>query len=123
MFSAIVTSLFIESYKMLSPGFGDRTLLSSCQVSHRMGSFPSGTVVPPEACSPLPPAPRLSIVLVNVLWLLSLVLCIALALLTILEQQRARGYIRLPPVAMTLFLHISVLLFLAGLVIFSFTIY
>ena len=112
---------------MLFPGSGDRTSLPSCQVSQGPGSFPNGTVtfVPPEACSPLEPPPSLSIVLVNVLWLLSLVLCIVSALLATLEQQRAHGHIRLPRVAMAtlLLIYLSVFLFLVGLVIFFFTIY
>ena len=106
---------------MLSPDFGDQTSLPSCQVSQGLGSFPSDTFVPPEACSPPPLAP--SIVFVNVMWLLSLVLCIASALLATLKQQRAHGYIRLPQVAMTVLLHFSIFLFLVGLVIYFFTIY
>jgi hypothetical protein len=109
---------------MLFPGSGDRTSLTSCQVSQGLGSFPSGTFVPPVACSPLEPPPSLSIVVVNVLWLLSLVLCIVSALLATLGQQRAQ-YIRRPQVAMSILLliHLSVFLFLVGFVIFFFTIY
>ena len=85
---------------MLSPDFGDRTSL------------------------PTSPLPAASIVCVNILWLMSLVLSITSALFATLEQQWTNQYVRLPKVTVTVtLLHLSVFLFLVGLVIFFFTIY
>ncbi|KAI0000155.1 hypothetical protein BJV74DRAFT_794429 [Russula compacta] len=122
VFSAIVASFIIESYKFLSPNLGDSS----------------------------PPTPATSIVCVNTLWLLSLVLSITSALFATLMQHWTRRHIQLAQdsnrlrdpahtysslfpsiqryfmhraVTMTVtILHLSVFLFLVGLVVFFFTI-
>ena len=120
--SAIVASFIIESYKMLSPNFGNQ---NSLQLS------------PPAA----------SIITVNIMWLISLVLNIVSALFATLALQWTRRYTQVPraprgrlhshsillfgiltydmdyTVSTTIMLlHLSVFLFLVGLVIFFFTI-
>ncbi|KAI0000152.1 hypothetical protein BJV74DRAFT_145698 [Russula compacta] len=112
-FSQIVASFIIASYTMLSPGSG---------------------------------GPSPSIICVYIMWLLSLLLSLISALFSTLTQAWARRYIQLPQysspsrnrahtrlplfpafmhraVAMTVtIMHLSVFLFLVGLVIFFFTI-
>lgn len=57
------------------------------------------------------------------MWLMSLVLSIASALFATLRQQRTPKCNRLPQVAMTVTLHLSLFLFLTGLVTFFFVVY
>lgn len=121
MFSATVAAVLVESYKKLSPGdSGDHS----------------------------PYSPTTSIVCVNTVWALSLVLSLTSALLAILIQQWVRRYVELPLLprssserarvrsylflgalnfgmhhaveAAPMLLHLSVFLFLAGLVMFFF---
>jgi len=108
----------MESYKMLLSDSGDQTSLPTCQVSKGLTGVASGTVGSLQACSTSPPAA--SLVCVNVMWLVSLVLSIASALFATLRQQWAPKYNRLPQVAMTVTLLLSLFLFLTGLVIFFF---
>jgi hypothetical protein len=125
IFSAIVASFIIESYKMLSPDFEDQDTLQ-------------------------PSSPPASIITVNIMWLISLVFNIISALFATLTLQWTRRYTQVPrapkdhmhrlhsrsilflgtltydmdhAVATTvMLLHFSVFLFLVGLVIFFFTI-
>jgi Family of unknown function (DUF6535) len=118
VFSATVASVLVESYKKLSPDSGDHS----------------------------PHSPTTSIVYVNTVWALSLVLSLTSALLAILIQQWVRRYIELPLLprlsserarvrsylflgtlnfgihhaveAAPMLLHLSVSLFLIGLVMF-----
>ncbi|KAF8493437.1 hypothetical protein F5888DRAFT_1618006 [Russula emetica] len=126
IFSAIVASFIIESYKMLPQDVGDQI-------------------------SPQPSHPPVSIITVNIMWLISLVLNIVSTLFATLTLQWSRRFAQVPcvpraprdrvlshsflfvgtltydldrAVAMTvLLLHLSVFLFLIGLVIFFFTIH
>ena len=111
----------MESYKMLLSDPGDQTSLSNCQVSRGLTGVASGTVGSLQACSTSPPAA--SLVCVNVMWLMSLVHSIASALFATLRQQWAPKCNRLPQVAMTITLLLSLFLFLTGLVIFFFVVY
>ncbi|KAI9456352.1 hypothetical protein BJY52DRAFT_1276353 [Lactarius psammicola] len=150
LFSATVATFIIESYKKLSSDSGNDTTYLLGQISLQLNAFsPNGTYIPP---TPSPKySPGLSIILVNSLWLLSLVFSIASALAATLMQQWARRYIQLPQIprvprdrarvrsylflgilkyrmsraveAAPALLHLSVFLFFAGLVIFLFTIF
>lgn len=136
----------IGSYTTLSPNAGHQRILS--QITSQLATLGNGTSVLPQASSP-PPAT--SILWMNALWLLSLVFSLTSALSALLLQQWARRYIELPHIPTSsreracvrqfLFLgilkfdmrraieiiptllHLSVFLFLAGLVIFFFTIH
>jgi hypothetical protein len=149
LFSAVVASFIIESYKLLSPDPGDQTVFHLRQLSQQFAGFANGTNVQPESYPSSPPTT--SIITVNALWLLSLLLSTTCALFATLMQQWARIYIELsqsPSVARDrarvcsfLFLgtqkylmrvavettptllHLSVFLFYIGLVIFFFTIF
>ena len=135
---------------MLSPNSGDQTVYLLGQISQQLNTFsPNGTYIPP---TPYPKySPSLSIILVNSLWLLSLLISITSALAATLVQQWARRYVQLPQIptvprdkarvrsylflgiqrygmtraveAAPALLHLSVFLFFAGLVIFFFTIF
>jgi len=107
---------------MLPSGSEDSTLPPTCQVSKEIFSFTSGTYVQLQACSPT--RPTALIVWVNIMWLMSLVLGIASAMFATLKPRWALKLIGLPQVAMTVgLLHLSVFLFLGGLVLFFFMIY
>ena len=149
IFSAVVGAFIIESYKMLSPDSGKQTVFLLGQISQQLSGLANGTIVQPQSYPSSPPS--LSIISVNIIWLLSLVLSTTSALLATLTQQWARRYLHLPQIpsvpserarvrsflfrgtviyaihyaveiAPTL-LHLSVFLFNIGLVIFFFTIF
>lgn len=107
-----------------SSDFGDQSSLLPSQATKELVSSAGGTSesVLLQACSSPPPAA--SIVCVNILWLLSLVLSIMSALFVTLKPQRANQYLRLPKVTLSvMLLHLSIFLFLVGLVIFFYKIY
>ena len=142
LFSATVGAFIIEFYKQLSPDSGSLTVNYLDQISKQIGNFPSGNYSYAPISSPPPSA---SIVLVNAMWMISLVLSLTSALIATLLQQWARRYVETPKVpsepkdrarvrwflflgtdfykmrllveiAPTL-LHLSVYLFFAGLVV------
>jgi hypothetical protein len=150
LFSATVAAFIIESYKSLSPDSGNTTTTLLSQISQQLAgvpyeTFPQNITVARNAFKPTNSAIR-----VNVLWFLSLVLSLTSALSATLLQQWARRYLELTQhrgaphkrarirayvfdgvkgtnmyravEAMPLLLHISVFLFLAGLIDFLFPI-
>jgi hypothetical protein len=149
LFSAIVASFIIESYKLLSPDPGSQSVFLLGQLSQQFAGFANGTYVQPQSYPSSPPSA--SIICVNILWLLSFLLSTTSALFATLMLQWARIYIDLPQIpsvskerarvrsvlffgmkkyrmhlavetAPTL-LHLSVFLFFIGLVVFFFTIF
>ena len=149
IFSAVVGAFIIESYKMLSPDSGNQTVFLLRQLSNQVNGLANGTIIQPQPDPAF--SPGLSIIWVNIIWLLSLVLSTTSALLATLTQQWARRYLHLPQIpsvpserarvrsflfhgtviyaihyaveiAPTL-LHLSVFLFNIGLVLFFFTIF
>ena len=148
LFSAIVASFIIESYKLLSPDSGSQSVFLLGQLSQQFAGFANGTHVQPQSYTSSPPS--VSIIWVNILWLLSFLLSTTSALFATLMLQWARIYIDLPRtpsvpkerarVRSVLFfgtetyrmhlavktapalLHLSVFLFFTGLVVFFFTI-
>lgn len=135
---------------MLSPDSGDETVYLLEQISQRLNN-PSPTCAH-TLPAPYPTySPSLSIILVNSFWALSLVLSLSSAVVATLMRQWARRYIRLPQIPSLprdkarvrallflgvlkyrmprafetsgILLHISVLFFFVGLVIFFFTIF
>jgi len=137
----------MESYKKLSLDSGDQTVVLLEQISKQLAGLTNGTRSNPPASQP----PSVAIVLVNVMWLMSLVLSITSALFAMMLQQWARRYIQTAQVptlasqrarvrsflflgliqydmsltveAASALLHSSVFLFFAGLVIFFCTIH
>jgi hypothetical protein len=135
----------VESYKKLSPDSGDRTTSLLAQISQQLTGFQNNTYPrPPETAAF---SPTVSILFVNALWFLSLVIAIVSAFYVMLVQQWIRRYTQTlaeltddQRVRSCLFigsqkyrlshaigliplpLHISVFLFLSGLIIFLFTI-
>jgi len=148
LFSAIVGAFIIESYKKLSPDPGDETVDLLKQISRQLAGF-NGTY--PNLPIKEPPGPSTPIIVVNVMWLMSLVLSITSALFATLLQQWARRYIQMPEIPSSVthrarvrsflfrgtlkynmrlaveivptLLHLSVFLFFTGLVIFFFPIH
>ncbi|TDL27681.1 hypothetical protein BD410DRAFT_869054, partial [Rickenella mellea] len=148
LFSASVTAFIIESYKKLSPDSGDTTVALLVQISSQLEALSSGTNVTatPPSQTNIQFRPTTSMVTVNILWFLSLALGLACALSATLVQQWARNYLQLierRPMpnqharmraymyegvkmfkmtavieAIPTLLHISLLLFFIGLVIF-----
>ncbi|CAK5279128.1 unnamed protein product, partial [Mycena citricolor] len=74
LFSGVVTTFIIESYKTLSPDPGSQTLALLSQISHQLANLNNGTAV----ADALPPAaafsPPISALVCNALWFTSLAL-------------------------------------------------
>lgn len=152
LFSAIVGAFIVESYKKLSSDSGDseQMVVLLGQISQQLASFANSTYSNTPA-SPKRSKPSTAIITVNVMWLMSLVLSVTSALFATMLQQWARRYIEMPqnptpaserarvrsflshgtvkykmPIAVETvptLLHLSVLLFFSGLVVFFFTIH
>ena len=150
LFSATVAAFIIESYKKLSPDSGDTTVTLLAQISQQLAGVTLETSQNLTAPSNASFKPTTSAVRVNILWFLSLVLSLTSALSATLVQQWARRYLEFVQrrgaphkrarirayvfdgvqgtnmyravEAVPLLLHISVFLFLAGLVDFLFPI-
>ncbi|KAI0248285.1 hypothetical protein BJV78DRAFT_1284904 [Lactifluus subvellereus] len=150
LFFSTVASFIIESYKTLRQDSGDATVQILSQISGQLAAIANGTVLSTPPPSPqFHPSPRS--VRVNALWFLSLCLSLTCALLATLMQQWSRNYIQMAqghhsdPAAQArlrayvfdgvskfhmshtlglvpLLLHISVFLFLLGMVEFLFPI-
>ena len=132
---------------MLSPDSGNQTVQLLGQISRQLAGSTDGANSNPLVTQ----GPSIAIIFVNAMWLMSLVLSLTSALLATLLQQWARRYTETPKVenlaskrarvrsflflgtqeynmslavemAPTL-LHLSVLLFFAGLILFFFTIH
>src|SRR6266851_755309 len=88
LFSAIVGAFIIESYKKLSPDSGDETVDLLKQISRQLAGF-NGTY--PNLPIKEPPGPSTPIILVNAMWLMSIVLSITSALFATLLQQWHEG--------------------------------
>ena len=150
LFSATVAAFIIESYKSLSPDSGNTNTALLSQISQQLAGVPFETFPQNVTAARNAFKPTNSAVRINVLWFLSLVLSLTSALSATLLQQWARRYLELTQhrgaphkrarvrayvfdgvkgtnmyravEAIPLLLHISVFLFLAGLVDFLFPI-
>ena len=150
LFSAIVGAFIIEFYKKLSSDSGDQTVALLQQISHQLPNSPNNTGTNSNTTNQ-PSSPGTAMIWVNALWLISLVLSLTCALFATLLQQWARRYIETPKSSDVLrhrarvrslllvgtklykiplivgmlptLLHLSVYLFLAGLVITFHTIH
>jgi len=151
LFSATVAAFIIESYKKLSPDSGDITVALLAQISQQLAGASFETSPQNLTASDTSSfKPTTTAVRVNILWFLSLVLSLTSALSATLVQQWARRYQEFVQrrgaphkrarirayvfdgvkgtnmyravEAMPLLLHISVFLFLAGLIDFLFPI-
>ncbi|KAI0313977.1 hypothetical protein OF83DRAFT_1032917, partial [Amylostereum chailletii] len=144
LFAATVSAFIIEFYKTLNPDSGDNAAVLLSGISHQVSALSNGTQAPPSPISPFH-VPTAS-VRINALWFTSLFLSVYVALASTLVQQWCRRYLRAarrrgPPhrrgpvhlvvsKAMECFriehvveviialLHLSVFLFLSGLVDF-----
>ena len=135
----------VESYKKLLPDPGITTTILLSQISQQLTGFQNNTYPRPQETAPF--SPTLAILFVNALWFLSLVIAIVSAFYVMLVQQWIRQYTQTlaeltdnQRVRSCLFigsqkyklshaigwiplpLHISVFLFLSGLIIFLSTI-
>jgi hypothetical protein len=142
LFSAIVGAFIIEFYKNLSSDSGDQTAALLLVISRQLPNSPN---IPYSNLVNQPSPPGTAIVWINTLWLISLVLSLTCALIATLLQQWARRYIETPKFTnvprhrarvrslllvgtkqykitliveiLPTLLHLSVFLFLGGLVI------
>ncbi|THH27591.1 hypothetical protein EUX98_g6610 [Antrodiella citrinella] len=147
LFSAVVTAFLLESYQMLNPSSGDVTVYYLEQISQEIAKLANSTTV---IIPPVPPSFTVSpqTIAVNILWILSLIASLACALGATLIQSWTGRYLRvtsrdpdevtrarsrawyfdgLRKSQMEAFaggvpavLHVSLFLFLAGLVVFMF---
>ncbi|KAF7324049.1 3'-5' exonuclease domain-containing protein [Mycena kentingensis (nom. inval.)] len=144
LFSAILTAFIIESYQDLSVTSGDTTVQLLTRISAQLEASANGTAFQAQEQPPF--TPLTSTVLCNSLWFFSLGLSLSCALIATLVQQWARDFLHktdIPsaPLArarifsflyyglksfrmhevveiLPLMLHVSLLLFFAGLVAF-----
>ncbi|KAF7341296.1 hypothetical protein MVEN_01865700 [Mycena venus] len=88
LFSAIVTAFLIESYKTLNSDSGDVTVDLLSQISLQLAAIANGSTfnMPPSKSF----TPPVTSIVCNVLWLISLGLSLACALIATLVQQWAR---------------------------------
>ncbi|KAI0266314.1 hypothetical protein BGY98DRAFT_926537 [Russula aff. rugulosa BPL654] len=149
LLSAIIGIFIIEFYKKLSPDSGDQTVALLQQISHQLPNSPTTSAYSNSANQPSPPGTAM--VWVNALWLISLVLSLTCALMATLLQQWGHRYAETPKSTTMLrhrvrvrslllvgtrkynipliveilptLLHLSVYLFLSGLVIAFHTIH
>ncbi|KAJ7615198.1 hypothetical protein DFH06DRAFT_124515 [Mycena polygramma] len=143
LFSASLTAFLIESYQTLQPDSGDVMIQLLSQISQQLGSN-SSTASPVSPADPF--QPTASSLVCNTFWFISLTLSITCALLATLVEQWAREFLHRTdkhpsPIRrarifsflyfglrrfgmhtavelIPLLLHISLILFLAGLVAF-----
>ncbi|CAK5263437.1 unnamed protein product [Mycena citricolor] len=99
LFSGVVTTFIIESYKTLNPDSGSQTvvLLSQTvvllnQISHQLGNSNNGTAVMDALPPPAVFSPPASSLICNALWFTSLALSLSSALVATLVEQWAREY-------------------------------
>ncbi|KAJ7132562.1 hypothetical protein C8R44DRAFT_50468 [Mycena epipterygia] len=144
LFSASLTAFLVESYKTLSPDQGTLTLAVLAQISRQLDARSNASAVNIPSLETFTPTP--ASLACNVLWFLSLWASLSCALIATLVQQWARDFIqrtemRPSPIVrarifsylyfglrrfgmhkavefIPLLLHVSLLLFFAGLVAF-----
>ncbi|KAH9030779.1 hypothetical protein EDB85DRAFT_1403082 [Lactarius pseudohatsudake] len=152
LFAAALATFVIDSYKYLLPDrdTGKNTVALLAQISQQLSN--GSQISAQDFIAPLPPfQPSTSAIWVNALWFLSLVVSLFCALLATLQQRWARRYLHRTQTqcavhkrarlrsffsegverfhlafaveAIPALLHISVFLFLTGLVISLFTIH
>ncbi|KAF7980086.1 hypothetical protein HWV62_39890 [Athelia sp. TMB] len=149
LFSAVITAFIIESYQNLQQDPADVTVLLLAQISMQLAANASSPV-PALSPAAIPFHPNTSTQTINALWFLSLFFSLTCALLATLVQQWARQYLQVirklkgkkdraalrafvarghqryrarhVVKAMPALLHVSLLLFLVGLVQFLYTV-
>ncbi|KAJ7496565.1 hypothetical protein FB451DRAFT_1385959 [Mycena latifolia] len=144
LFSASLTAFIVESYKTLTPDSGDTTAALLVQISSQLAASASGTTF--EVPTPRAFAVPTTSVVCNILWFISLGLSLSCALIATLVEQWARDFVQKADMRPTpvirarifsylyyglkrfnmhvlvdlvpLLLHMSLVLFFAGLVAF-----
>ncbi|KIM38092.1 hypothetical protein M413DRAFT_52346, partial [Hebeloma cylindrosporum] len=76
LFSAVVTGLLVESYKLLQEDREDKLVVLLTKIALKFDAIPTDTMVSSEAEF----SPSNSVVLVNTLWFLSLMLSLSTVL-------------------------------------------
>ncbi|TDL14707.1 hypothetical protein BD410DRAFT_699450, partial [Rickenella mellea] len=152
LFSASLTAFIVESYKKLSPDSGDETITLLAQISSQLVAISNGRNITASTPPPahLLFQPTSGVVAVNILWFLSLTLALVCALSATMVEQWSRNYLQLVErrptpsnrariraylyegverfrmiavvEAIPTLLHVSLFLFLIGLVLFLFPI-
>ena len=149
LLSAVVAVSLVESYKWLSPDPSDETLAVLTQISRQLVNNSKGLEsVAVESSQPF--KPTTFVVLVNIIWFCSIVLCFASSVSATLVQQSARRNLELTQergtphqralfrtfisnglrkfrmdqllLLLPIFLHIAIGLYSLGFLIFIFTI-
>ncbi|CAK5263420.1 unnamed protein product [Mycena citricolor] len=92
LFSGVVTTFIIDSYKTLNPDSGSQTVVSLNQISQQLANINNSTAGM-DALSPTAPfSPPASALVCNALWFASLALSLSSALVATLVEQWAREY-------------------------------
>ncbi|CAA7269865.1 unnamed protein product [Cyclocybe aegerita] len=90
LFSAVVTTFVIESYKDLRPDPNETTVILLTRIVARLDNTTNGTLSPLPGDEPIPFSP--SSVAVNVFWILSLVVSLTTMLIGIVASQWLREH-------------------------------
>src|SRR5258708_5896640 len=90
LFSATVGAFIIEFYQQLSPDNGAQTVALLGQMSQQLANFPNGNY---SSVAIQPSPPSASMILVNAMWLMSLVLSLLSAFFATVLQQWACRYV------------------------------
>ncbi|KAI0260268.1 hypothetical protein BC834DRAFT_550401 [Gloeopeniophorella convolvens] len=150
LFAASLATFLVDSYKYLQPDTGDGTIVLLSQISQQLAGISNGSHISIPSTIPSQAAfhPSNAALWVNAFWYMSFIISLFCALLATLLQQWARRYARitqprcsihkrarvrtfyavgverfrfaLAVEAIPTLIHLSVFLFLAGLVIFLF---
>ncbi|CAK5278394.1 unnamed protein product [Mycena citricolor] len=92
LFSGVVTTLIIDSYKTLSPDSGSQTVALLTHISLQLANMHNGTAVTDALPPTAPFSPPISALVCNALWFTSLALSLSSALVATLVEQWAREY-------------------------------
>ncbi|CAK5263415.1 unnamed protein product [Mycena citricolor] len=92
LFSGVVTTLIIDSYKTLNPDSGSQTVALLTQISHQLANLNNSTALTDALPPAAPFSPPISALVCNALWFTSLALSLSSALVATLVEQWAREY-------------------------------
>ncbi|KAI0255483.1 hypothetical protein BJV78DRAFT_1358674 [Lactifluus subvellereus] len=95
LFAATVSAFILESYKRLSPDSGERVIVLLEQISQQL-ALENNTRIPFQSRDDVSFSPSVAIICVNVLWFLSLYMCITSAFSATVFQQVAHRYTQMP---------------------------
>ncbi|KAI0035581.1 hypothetical protein K488DRAFT_82898 [Vararia minispora EC-137] len=92
LFSAVLASFVLDSYKHLQPDSGDTTVTALTQISQQLAGINSSQTIPAFSQGITSFQAAENAIAVNVLWFISLILSISAAIGAVVIQQSTRNY-------------------------------